>query len=96
MTLFPQRQGEKYPPPPKDFFYGQFKYFRYRLAPKHPFPIPFQDCVDAALYFFEHATDYGVDPKRVALAGEPRTEGKPSNLLLELSLSFRCVRIFFC
>ena len=65
------------------------------MAPKHPFPIPFQDCVDAALYFFEHATDYGVDPKRVALAGEPRTEGKPSNLFLELSLFFRCVRIFF-
>ena len=43
--------------------------FRYRLAPEHPYPVPFQDCLDATKYFLQHAADLDVDPKRVAVAG---------------------------
>ncbi len=41
----------------------------YRLAPKHPFPAPFQDSVVAAKYFLNHAADLGVDPERVGITG---------------------------
>ncbi len=37
----------------------------YRLAPKYPFPVPVEDCVQAAKYFILHAADYGVDAKRI-------------------------------
>ena len=43
--------------------------FRYRLAPEHPYPTPFQDCLDATKHFLQHAADLDVDPKRVAVAG---------------------------
>ena len=42
---------------------------RYRLAPQHPYPEPFQDCYDAAKYFIGHAKEYNVNPRRIALAG---------------------------
>ena len=45
-------------------------YSRYRLAPEHPYPTPFQDCEAATAYFLKMATQFGVDPKRIAIAGE--------------------------
>ncbi|XP_078614213.1 arylacetamide deacetylase-like [Branchiostoma floridae x Branchiostoma japonicum] len=42
----------------------------YRLAPKHKFPIPFEDCLTATQHFLQHASEYGVDPTRIGVAGD--------------------------
>ncbi|KAK6194890.1 hypothetical protein SNE40_000426 [Patella caerulea] len=42
----------------------------YRLAPEHPFPIPFDDCVTATLHLLQNSEKYGVDPTRVAIGGD--------------------------
>lgn len=42
----------------------------YRLAPEHPFPQPLDDAYAAYLWTCEHATEFGGDPRRVAVAGD--------------------------
>jgi acetyl esterase len=42
----------------------------YRLAPEHPFPAPFDDCVHAIRWAVKHAADYGGDASRLAVAGD--------------------------
>ncbi|CAH1245212.1 NCEH1 [Branchiostoma lanceolatum] len=42
----------------------------YRLAPEHKFPIPFEDCLTATQHFLQHASEYGVDPTRIGVAGD--------------------------
>jgi alpha-L-fucosidase 2 len=42
----------------------------YRLAPKHPFPADAEDVEAAVLWVKSHASQYHVDPKRLALIGE--------------------------
>jgi acetyl esterase len=42
----------------------------YRLAPEHPFPAAVEDTVDALLWLSHEAGSLGVDPSRIALAGE--------------------------
>uniref|UniRef100_A0A8C3P2J2 Alpha/beta hydrolase fold-3 domain-containing protein n=1 Tax=Cyanoderma ruficeps TaxID=181631 RepID=A0A8C3P2J2_9PASS len=44
--------------------------FRYRLAPEHPFPAQFEDCLTAAIHFLRTAQDHGVDPSRVVICGD--------------------------
>ncbi|NXG19586.1 ADCL4 protein, partial [Grallaria varia] len=42
----------------------------YRLAPEHPFPAQFEDCLTATVHFLRTAQDHGVDPSRVIICGD--------------------------
>ncbi|NWH69561.1 ADCL4 protein, partial [Piaya cayana] len=42
----------------------------YRLAPEHPYPTQFEDCLTASIHFMKAAQDYGVDPSRVTVCGD--------------------------
>ncbi len=42
----------------------------YRLAPKHHYPAPVEDVLTAVAWVKAHASEYNVDPKRIALVGE--------------------------
>uniref|UniRef100_A0A8C3JEP0 Alpha/beta hydrolase fold-3 domain-containing protein n=1 Tax=Calidris pygmaea TaxID=425635 RepID=A0A8C3JEP0_9CHAR len=44
--------------------------FRYRLAPEHPYPTQFEDCLTATIHFMRTAQDYGVDPSRIIVCGD--------------------------
>ncbi len=45
-------------------------YVRYRLAPKHPFPIPQEDCYAALCWVYDHAEELGIDRTRIGVAGD--------------------------
>ncbi len=45
-------------------------YVRYRLAPKHPFPIPQEDCYAALCWVHDHAEELDVDRMRIGVAGD--------------------------
>jgi acetyl esterase len=42
----------------------------YRLAPEHPFPTPFDDCLAAVRWAHREAARYGGDPSRLAIGGD--------------------------
>jgi acetyl esterase len=42
----------------------------YRLAPEHPFPAGFDDCVFTAQWAVENAARYGGNPQRLAMGGD--------------------------
>ena len=41
----------------------------YRLAPKHHFPAPVEDCKAAVRYFRSHASKYHIDGERIGVVG---------------------------
>ncbi len=41
----------------------------YRVAPKHPYPTPLNDCVAGYEWLLENAQSYGVDPQNIILTG---------------------------
>jgi acetyl esterase/lipase len=57
----------------------------YRLAPENIFPAAFDDCVTATMFLLKNADTYGVDPHRVAVAGD----SAGGNLAAVVSLKLR-------
>jgi len=57
----------------------------YALAPEHPFPIPLDDCVAAVRWLLANGTTFGIDPARVAIAGD----SAGANLALATCLKLR-------
>jgi acetyl esterase len=41
----------------------------YKLAPEHPFPAAFEETYAVTQYFFDHAGERRLDPKRIAIGG---------------------------
>jgi acetyl esterase len=42
----------------------------YRLGPRHLYPSPLEDVVEALIWVRDHAREYGGDPGRIVIAGE--------------------------
>ncbi|NWG23797.1 MAG: alpha/beta hydrolase [Pseudorhodoplanes sp.] len=42
----------------------------YALAPEHPFPVPLEDCIAALRWATVHGGELGIDPERIAIAGD--------------------------
>ncbi|NWW51228.1 ADCL3 protein, partial [Pedionomus torquatus] len=42
----------------------------YRLAPEHPYPGQYMDCLNATLYFMRNLEEYHVDPALIIISGD--------------------------
>lgn len=57
----------------------------YALAPEHPFPVPLDDCLAAIRWVAAHGSGWGIDPARIALAGD----SAGANLALAAAIALR-------
>ena len=57
----------------------------YALAPEHPFPAPLDDCIAAVQWAVSNGSDLGIDPRRLAVAGD----SSGANLALAACLALR-------
>lgn len=57
----------------------------YRLAPEHPFPASHDDCLSATEWAFDHASEIGFDPAKIATCGD----SAGGNLSASIAISLR-------
>ena len=57
----------------------------YRLAPQSAFPAALDDCVASWEWLQQHSVELGVDPQRIAVAGESAGGGLAATLVAAIT-----------